>query len=144
MPMVRMHAAAPQLDHPVAQRAQAHQVEFGVGVETADAPRLRGGQHAIGADHLRRVVVAHDQVFAILVVEIHVVSGNRTPQAGAHFAGEHAVAQALGFADFVVVARPADGEAGAWRPGRDGGERRPDGCAQQDGCGLLVHHLLLW
>ena len=82
----------------------------------ASALGLRGREDAISADHLARSLVAHQQVFAVVVEQVHVVA--RQPavvQACAHLASEDLVSQALRLADLVLVACPGHRNAAARR-----------------------------
>ena len=110
--LARKFASQAQFDQAVTHLAQPREVELGVAVGAADAPCLRGREHAVGADDLARGFVAHQQVLAEVVEQVDVVAGHGRGKACAHFAGKHFVAQALGGADFILVARPADFDAG--------------------------------
>ena len=58
-------------------------------------------QYAIRADYFQRIEIAHEQVIAKGVECVDVEAG-RARKARAHFVGEHAIAQALRFAQFVL------------------------------------------
>jgi hypothetical protein len=109
--VVGVHAAAAQLHHAAAQVAQAHQVEFGVAVGTAHALGLHRGQHPVGADHLLRRRVAHQQMLAKIVKQIHVMAGQPGRQARAHLQRKHLVPQALGFPNLILLPRPGNRDA---------------------------------
>ncbi len=98
---------------------QARQIELALRVQAADTRRLMRRQHAIGADDLQRVEIAHEQVIAVRVERID-VEARRAAHVRAHFLGEHTVAQPLRFAQLVFGARPCgtQAELGGDRLGR--------------------------
>ena len=106
-----MHAAAAQLHHLAAYAPQAHQVKFGVAVGAAHAPGLRGREHAVGAHHLLRGHIAHQQVLAVIVKQVDVVARRRRVQPRAHFAGKDFVPQSLRLPNFIEVLRPPNLDA---------------------------------
>ncbi|MDT4866946.1 hypothetical protein FQZ97_1018340 [compost metagenome] len=111
MTVVAMHAAAAQLHHAFAHAAQAGEVEFGVAVGAAHTQGLGGGEHAVGTDHLAARAVAHQQVLAEVVEQVHVVARHRVGQAGTHLGGKHAVTQLLCLAHFALVPGPGNLDA---------------------------------
>ena len=69
--------------------------------------------------------VAHQQVFAVVVEDVHVVARQRGGQARAHFARKHSEAQPLRLAYLILMPGPGDMQAGRiaglggqWRIGR--------------------------
>lgn len=119
MAVLGVDARAAQLGHAAGQRRQRREVELGLAVPAADAPRRLRRQHAVGADDLaslRRVVLAaHDQVLAVRVEAVGIQAGRRAGrrrQPRAHLLREHLMAQALGLADLVGVSRPAHRQGG--------------------------------
>jgi hypothetical protein len=60
--------------------------------------------------------VAHQQVLAEVVEQVDVMAGQRRVQAGAHFAREDGVPQALCRADFVLVRGPGHRDASRVQP----------------------------
>ena len=83
---------------------QAHEVEFGFGVQATDLLGRVRAQHAVRADH------AHDQVIAHGIEHVDVEFCMGRGKAGAHFLGKDLVAQALRFGHFILVARPRNGQ----------------------------------
>jgi len=69
-----------QLDHARAQAAQARQVEFGIAVGAAHSPRLGRRQHTVGSYHFVGIDVAHQQVFAVIVEQVDVMTGHSLAQ----------------------------------------------------------------
>jgi hypothetical protein len=112
--MVRVDAAAAQLHHPLAQAPKPREVELRVAVGAAHAHRLHRRQHAVGADHLERPRIAHEQVLAIVVEQVHVMACDPAVQAGAHLRRENLVPQSLRLAHFVLVPGPGDQDATAF------------------------------
>ena len=108
MAVVGVHAAATQLDHAVAHDVQTGQIKLGIAVGAASALRLGGGQYAVGPHNLTSGHIFDQQMFTIVVECIDVVASHRGGQTGAHFRGEHRVAQALGFTHFIEVLGPGD------------------------------------
>ena len=106
--VICVHAAAAQLDHAVAQAAQAGQVKFGVAVRAARAFRLGRGEHTVSANHHTRGAVTHQQVLAIVVKQIDVVARHLARQARTHLGAEHIESQFLCFTNFVLMLRPRD------------------------------------
>jgi hypothetical protein len=100
--VIGMDAGAARFHHAVANVVQPAQVEFAFRIEAPEPARLRGAQHAVGADHFQRGRIAHDQVVAVLVefvaVEALVVDERRQP----HALDEYLVAQALHFAQLLA------------------------------------------
>lgn len=111
MTVIRVDATAAQLDHPLAQAPKPREVELGIAVGAAHAHCLRRRQHAVGADHFQRARIAHEQVLAIIVEQVDVVTGNPGVQTGAHLRRKHLVPQSLRLADFILVAGPGDQDA---------------------------------
>ena len=114
VPVVGMHATAAQLDHPLAQAAQAHQIKFRVAVSAAHAFGLRWRQHPVGANHLLAGRVAHQQVLAVIIKQVDVVARQRLAQRGTHFQRKHLKPQSLRFANLVLMAGPADRDFPHW------------------------------
>ena len=85
--------------------------------------RVLWRQDAVGADDFRRALVANDQMVAERVVDVVVDTGLAGRQPGAHFAGEDAVTQSLGFLDLALAARKADRQLMStgrpWLPGAE-------------------------
>jgi hypothetical protein len=76
-------------------------------------PRRRGRKDAVGADDAALVLVAHDQVVAVGVVDVAIDTGGSAVQARAHFRGENAVAQLLRFQNFGFAGREPDMQVAA-------------------------------
>jgi len=104
---MRMYTRAPDLDHVVAQVREARKVELLFRVVTAGRACGARRQDAVGADHFRSLNVAHQKMFAMYVKAVTVGVLARGLEPGAHFFGEHRVAQALRLGHFRFVARKA-------------------------------------
>ena len=113
MAMIRMHAAAAQLDHAVTQQTQTRQVELGVAVGAADALGLCGREHAVGADNFPAVCITHQQVLAVIIEQVDVVARQVAAQRSAHFQRKNLKPKPLRLPDFVLVLRPADDDFSA-------------------------------
>ena len=161
--VVGVHAGATQLDHLVAHRAQAGQVELGFAVQATDALGRFGRQHTVGADDLAGLArglvggQAHQQVLAVRIEQVDVVAFRAADghvQARPHLLGEDRVPQALGCANILFSASPNDlqaltrGSSGirlrrAWvkRPpgGTVGRKRGREVCQRQGGQGQVTH-----
>ncbi|MDT4856104.1 hypothetical protein FQZ97_904830 [compost metagenome] len=129
-----MHAAAAQLHHALAHAAQAGQVELGVAVGAAHAAGLGRREHTVGADHPAAGGIAHQQVFAEVVEQVHIVAGHGVGQDGPHLAGEHGVPQPLGFTNLVQMPGPRDIDAVPC--GRRPQRRRHQGLWLEIGAGM--------
>ena len=108
MAVIRVNAAAAQLHHAAAHIAQACQVELGVAVGAACPLGLHGREHPVGANDLTRSAVPHQQVLAVIVKQIDVVTWHCFGQPCAQLGRKDLVPQALRFPNFVEMRRPAD------------------------------------
>lgn len=90
--MLRMHAAAPQLDHLCPPGVDGREIEFLIAVQTAGTLGLGGGQQTVGADHLVLLFIANHQMLAEIVKDIDIVASHRRLQHSAHFFGKDLVA----------------------------------------------------
>ena len=114
-------ATAPEFDHALAQAAQSGEVELGVGIGAPYPPGLRGCQHPVGSHHFPRVLVAYQEMLAIIVEEVHIVArmgkAQRNVQSGAHFMREHLITQALCRTNLIQMLGPhgTDFSAMRWR-----------------------------
>jgi hypothetical protein len=103
--VLRVDAGASHFDHAAANVPQPDEVEFGFRVVAADPARRLRREHAVGAEHLAAVLVAHDQVLAIRVEHVLVDARHARAQARAELLGEHAPAQRLRRAAHLLRAR---------------------------------------
>jgi hypothetical protein len=101
-----MHAAAPELDHALAQTAQTCQIKFGVAVSTANAHGLCWRQKPVGSYNLSGDLIAYQQMLAVVVKQIDVVARHRGVQSRAHLVGKDAKPQTLSLSNFVSVLGP--------------------------------------
>ena len=106
MAVLRVNAAAAQFYGVRAQGPQTGQVKLGVAVGAAHALGLRRRQNTVGAHHLARWHIAHQQVFAVVIEKVDVISGLWRMETGTHFCGKNIKSQALGLSHFVLVACP--------------------------------------
>ena len=112
MAVLRMHATAPQLHHAGTQRTQPRQVELQVAVGTPYPARLGRREHAVGTDHLTAGQVAHQQVLAIVIEQVHVMARNGGIQARPHLLREDGKPQPLSLPYLIEVPRPSHFQAG--------------------------------
>ena len=73
--MILAHHRAAHLDQRGPQRVEALHVEFGCGIQAAGGDGARRRQHPVAADELAGVVLADQQVIAVLVEAVGVPAG---------------------------------------------------------------------
>ncbi|MPN46476.1 hypothetical protein SDC9_194062 [bioreactor metagenome] len=121
--MLRVHAAAPQLDHLRTPGVDGREIEFLIAVQTAGALGLGGGQQTIGTDYLVLLFIADHQMLAEIVKDIDVVTRHGGLQHSPHFLGKDLVAQALSLANLVQMPGPAHLQAQSGRCSMCGTDR---------------------
>ncbi len=90
------HHRAAHLDQRGPQRVQRADVEFGCGVEPSGGDGARRRQHPVAADELAGVVLADQQVIAVLVEAVGVAAVDVAPvEREARLGGEHVVTKSL-------------------------------------------------
>jgi len=110
--VVGVHAGAADLDQAGADRVERGQVELALGVQPSGDRRALRRQQPVCADDLSGRLLAHQQVVAVRVEGVDVVSRLRGGQQGAHLSGEDLVAQPLRGTHVGLVAGEGDGVAG--------------------------------
>src|SRR5262249_8638195 len=97
--VVGVDAGAADLHEVATDRGLAGEVELAGGVQAPGALGLFGAEEAVGADGLARGLLPYEQVVAVLVELVGVVSGDGRVQHGAHLLCEDPVPKALGVAN---------------------------------------------
>lgn len=110
--VVGVHTGAADLDEARPDRVERREVELALRVQASGHRGPLRGQQPVGADDLAGHGVADEQVVAVGVEAVHVESGLRGGQEGAHLPGEHVVPQPLRGPYVVLVAGQTDGVAG--------------------------------
>ena len=97
--MVVVHHRASHLHHRRPQRIQRCDVEFRCGVEAPGGGGAPWRQHAVATHQLTGVLLADQQVVAVLVEPVDIEPGGVAGQRESGFAAEHVVTKPLGGLD---------------------------------------------
>jgi len=111
MSMVWVNTRPTQLDHSIAMWIDALEGEFLLGIQAAHSSRSGWGQQAVGANHLGLGTIQNQQVFAVRIEIIHIMTRQWGVQGGSHFSGKNVMSQALGLANFIEVLGPFHDQA---------------------------------